>query len=76
MRLTPFLAASAWAPFCMATKNGLLESLVIRETPMSSVPPELPESPLSSEPQAAAPSARPMMPADASTLRAVREDET
>ena len=75
MRLTPFLAASALAPFCMATKNGLLESLVIRETPMSSVPPEPPESP-SSEPQAAAPSARPTMPADASTLRAVREDET
>ena len=49
----------------------------MRATPIFSVPPEpeLPE-PLSSEPQAAAPSARPTMPADASTLRAVREDET
>ena len=48
----------------------------MRATPIFSVAgPELPE-PLSSEPQAAAPSARPTMPADASTLRAVREDET
>ena len=76
VRSTFCLAASSFAPFCMATKNGLDESLVMRATPIFSVAPAEPPEPLSSEPQAAAPSARPTMPADASTLRAVREDET
>ena len=34
MRSTFFLAASALAPFCMATKNGLDESLVMSATPI------------------------------------------
>ena len=76
MRATFCLAASSFAPFCMATKNGLAESLVMRATPIFSVPSVLPEPLSSPEPQAAAPSARPTIPTDASTLRAVREDET
>jgi hypothetical protein len=60
----------------MATKNGLDESLVMRETPIFYLAPAEPPEPLSSEPQAAAPSARPTMPADARARRIVREDET
>ena len=37
--LTLFFAASALAPSCMATKNGLVESLVMRATPTAASPP-------------------------------------
>ena len=40
--LTLFLAASALAPFCMATKNGLVESLVMSVTPTVASPPPPP----------------------------------
>jgi len=73
---TLFFSASAWAPFCMATKNGLLESLVMSETPIFSSPPGSLEESVSSEPQAEAPSARATIPTDASIRRAEREDET
>ena len=51
----------------------------MRETPIFSVSPAAPgepEPPSSSEPQAAALSARPTIPTEASTLRAVREGES
>src|SRR4051812_32209609 len=59
VRLTLFLSASAFAPFCMATKKGFVESFVMRATPTLSPDPAVPPPPEAgpeSDPHAAAPS--------------------